>query len=58
MIALLNAVVTVEPGTDPRAVTQAMADAVLTRPVPVAAIIRPRFNAAIRVGKDAAIAPG
>lgn len=41
MIALLNAVVTVEPGTDPRSVAQAMADAVLTLPVPVAAIIRP-----------------
>jgi hypothetical protein len=41
MIALLNAVVTVEPGTDPRAVAQAMADAVLTLPVRVAAIIRP-----------------
>lgn len=41
MIALLNAVVTVEPGTDPRAVAQAMGDAVLTLPVPVAAILRP-----------------
>ncbi len=41
MIALLVAAVTVEPGTDPRAVAQAMADAVLTLPVPVAAILRP-----------------
>lgn len=41
MIALLVATVTVEPGTDPRSVAQAMADAVLTLPVPVAAILRP-----------------
>lgn len=41
MIALLIATVTVEPGSDPRSVAQAMADAVLTLPVPVAAILRP-----------------
>lgn len=41
MIALLNVVVTVEPGTDPHAVAEQLAAAVLTLPAPTAAIVRP-----------------